>query len=250
MDYTAANNEDLETPLLLEKDERRDKNNSEAKMIAEIHSAIPVDGAGVPIARNESCNNGKKDLFRMFTNVIDIDPIILGGFLLGAALQTYNVIILQGKSFHTATVTANRSVIDFYLFSWFWLLVFLIVPLFVVVMSQKFLHRRGRGCRRKTNKGGSSILGLYIKCALFQIGILFGSMSMFPIYILFPITPLLFLMACNYAICLVISFFGLCVIQIIGKQIFANIADIENKKEDENEDDEEDDDEYECLDNA
>ena len=72
-------------------------------------------------------------------------------------------------------------------------------------------------------------------------------MSMVPIYILFPTTQLLFLMAYSYAICL---FFGLCVIQIIVKQIFANIADIENKKEDENEDDEEDDDEYECLDNA
>ena len=53
MNYTAANNEDLETPLLLEKDERRDKNNSEAKMIAEIHSGIPVDDAGVPPQRLE-----------------------------------------------------------------------------------------------------------------------------------------------------------------------------------------------------
>ena len=72
---------------------------------------------------------------------------------------------------------------------------------------------------------------------------------MVPIYILFPTTPLLFLMAYSYAICLVIWFFGLCLIQIIVKQIFANIADIENKKEDEN-DEEEDDDEYECPHNA
>jgi len=235
MNYTAANNEDLQTPLLLEMDERRDKNNTEATMIAEIYSAIPVDGAGVPIARNESCNNGKKDLFRMSTNVIDVDQIIVWGFLLGAALQICaTAIILRGESIHTATVTANRSIIDFYLFSLFWLLVFLIVPLFVVVMSQKFLRRSGRGCRRKTNKGGSRTLGLYIKCAQFQTGILFGSLSMVPIYILFPTTPLLFLLACNYAICLVIWFFGLCLIQIIVNQIFANIADIENKKEDEN----------------
>jgi len=38
-------------------------------------------------------------------------------------------------------------------------------------------------------------------------------------------------------------------LQIIGKQIFANIADIENKKEDEN-DEEEEDDEYECPHNT
>ena len=128
------------TPLLLEMDERRDQNNSEAKMTTEIYSAIPVDGAGVPIARNESCNNGKKDLFRMSTNVIDIDQIIVWGYLLGAALQICaNAIRI--KSIHTATVTAaaattdtaNGSVIDFYLYSWFWLLVFLIGPLFVVI---------------------------------------------------------------------------------------------------------------------
>ena len=242
MNYTAANNEDLETPLLLEMDERRDKNNSEAKMIAEIHSAIPVDGAGVPIARNESCNNGKKDLFRMSTNVIDIDQIIFWGFLLGVALQIWAAgIILRAKSIRTATVTAatattdtaNGSVIDFYLYSRFWLLVFLIFPLFVVAMSQKFLRRRGRGCRRKTNKGGSSTLGLYIKCAQFQIGILFGSMSVM------STVPI--------AICLVISVFGLCLNQIFGDvEIIVSC-----KKEDENEDDEEvDDDEYECPHNA
>ena len=141
MNYTAANNEDMESPILLEMDERRDnKNNSEAKMIAEIYSAIPVDGAGVPIARNESCNNGKKDLFRMSTNVIDIDQIIFWGFLLGAGLQICAAgIILRGKSIHTATVTAaaattdtaNGSVINFYLFSLFWLLVFPPVSLFL-----------------------------------------------------------------------------------------------------------------------
>jgi len=259
MDYIAANTEDLETPLLLEMDEQQDKNNSEAKMIAEIHSAIPVDGAGVPIARNESCNNGKKDLVRMSTDVIVENPIIVWGFLLGAALQIWaTAIILRGKSIHTATViaaaattdTANGSVIDLDSFSRFYLLVFLSVlnfyPLFVLAM---FLRRRGRGCRRKTNKGGSRALGLYIKCAQFQIGILFGSLSIFPIYILFPTTPLLILLACNYAIWLVIWFFGLCLIQIIVNQIFANIADIENKKEDENEDEKEDD-EYECPHNA
>jgi len=120
MDYIAANTEDLETPLLLEMDEQQDKNNSEAKMIAEIHSAIPVDGAGVPIAQNESCNNGKKDLVRMSTDVVDKNPIIVWGFLFGAALQICAAeIILQGKSIRTATVTANRSIIDFYLFSLF-----------------------------------------------------------------------------------------------------------------------------------
>ena len=120
------------TPLLLEMDERRDQNNSEAKMTTEIYSAIPVDGAGVPIARNESCNNDKKDLFRMSTNVINVDPIIFWGFLLGAGLQICAAgIILRGKSIHTATVTANRSIIDFYLFSLFWLLVFPPVSLFL-----------------------------------------------------------------------------------------------------------------------
>jgi hypothetical protein len=296
MNYaTAANtNKDLETPLLLEKDERRDSDNSEAKMVVEIHSAIPVDGAGVaPIARSESCSNininsnGKKNnLSRKSTNIIDgrcniVDRIYFLGFLLGVALQCWKLcefgIILPDRFIHTAgtatatvtitaataiaTETTNGSVIDSnipvvfaqYFFSRYWLLVLLVVPPFVVAMCQNFLrrNRRGRRCLRNTTKGGSSsTLGLYFKCARFQLGMLFGSLvllSMVNFYSLSQTAPFLLLLV-YYAICLVISFVTLCLLQTFVNQICANIAIIEIivSYERDDEDDEEGDDEYEC----
>ena len=63
MNYTAANNEDLETPLLLEMDERRDKNNSEAKMILKSIPAFQSTTLVCPLPETNLATTARKISF-------------------------------------------------------------------------------------------------------------------------------------------------------------------------------------------
>jgi hypothetical protein len=110
-------------------------------------------------------------------------------------------------------------------------------------MSQKFLpsRRRTGGRGRRTTSVVKGNLELYFECARFQLGMLFGSFVLLSIVNLciFAQTAPLFLLLAYYAICVVISFFTLCHLQIFVNQICANISSIEIivscKKEEEDE---------------
>ena len=196
------------------------------------------------------------------------------GFLLGLILQAcslYAVSVVSGSattgttgtgagSSGTSTTSNDCSLsvyvkLALYFFSRYWVLLALLLPPVVSIMSKKF-HRSSKARRRanrinmknKKNKNvNSSCLETFFECVRFQFGLLFGSLILLSIvnfYTLAQTAPL-YMLAAYYGVCVVVSLFALCLLQLFVNQVCANISSVEitvSYDQDEEEDDNDDDD--------
>ncbi|OEU12157.1 hypothetical protein FRACYDRAFT_270533 [Fragilariopsis cylindrus CCMP1102] len=120
-------------------------------------------------------------------------------------------------------------------------------------MSKKF-HRSSKARRRankinmKNKNVNSSCLETFFECVRFQFGLLFGSLILLSIvnfYTLAQTAPL-YMLAAYYGVCVVVSLFALCLLQLFVNQVCANISSVEitvSYDADEEDDDSDDDDE-------
>jgi amino acid transporter len=139
-----------------------------------------------------------------------------------------------------------------YFFSRYWVLLALLLPPIVCTMSANF-HRSSKARRRaniinkknKSKNATTSCLETFIECVRFQFGLLFGSLILLSIvnfYALAKTAPLYMLLA-YYGICVVVSLFAICLLQVFVNQVCANISSVEiivsydKDKDDDNDDD-------------
>jgi len=222
------NNKGLETPLI----ERED---SEQKEVGS-HSAISVAESTRKTSDGDVVDDSR-------TTVIDgkcnlVNGTYFCGFLAGVVIQSLSLyavgIILPASSGETKAAAAAAAhiqttpdtsislVFALYFFTRYWVLVALLLPPFVTSMIQKY-----RCCRRNTTMKGN--LESYFECVRFQLGVFFGSLillSLFNFYTLAKSAPLYLLLG-YYAICVVVSFFALCLLQIFVNQVCANVSSVE-----------------------
>jgi amino acid transporter len=210
------------------------------------------------------------------TTVIDARCNILNGtyligFLLGLILQACSLYVVNmvtlvntaGSASSAASAGSSGNggmgmsvIFALYFFSRYWALLALLLPPIVCTMSEKF-HRSSKARRRanrinKKNKNKNvttSCLETFFECVRFQFGLFFGSLILLSIvnfYTLAQTAPLCMLLA-YYGVCVVVSLFALCLLQLFVNQVCANISSVEivvsyDKDEDDDEDDDEDND--------
>ena len=204
---------DLEAPLL--------ENTSNV----EIHSAIPLtrDGTETTVV------DGRCDV---------INRIYVLGFFVGLVIQSCSLyafgIVVPSANGNETKIPGDHSVpvlFALYFFSRYWVLVALLLPPIVCTMVQKIrqstFSRKNKS--KKTRDLMKSNLESFFECVRFQLGMFFGSLillSLVNFYALAKTAPICMLLG-YYAICVVVSLFALCLLQVFVNQVCANISSIE-----------------------